>query len=149
MAARPADVITCVIKVHAVWAVEDRVLLAFCSCAAAYVSQVRLTAGVPKETFQGEARVSLTPAGAASLRKAGFGGVIVEAGAGAAARFAVRTPTSCRNLIRASLCLYLCAHSRLHCKFCHLCVLAESQMLFNPTPFYCCYKCHCRFVYAG
>jgi len=55
-----------------------------------------LVAGVPKETFQGEARVSLTPAGAASLRKAGFGGVVVEAGAGAAARFAVRMPSNCR-----------------------------------------------------
>ena len=47
------------------------------------------SAGVPKETFQGEARVSLTPAGAAALRKAGFGSVVVEADAGAAARFAV------------------------------------------------------------
>ena len=47
------------------------------------------SAGVPKETFHGEARVALTPAGAAALFKAGFGGVVVEANAGAAARFAV------------------------------------------------------------
>ncbi len=64
-------------------------------------------AGVPKETFQGEARVSLTPAGAASLRKAGFGGVVVEAGAGAAARFAVRTLTGCCSLSRGALYHYV------------------------------------------
>ncbi len=50
-------------------------------------------AGVPRETLQGEARVSLTPAGAAALRKAGFSGVVVEADAGAAARFAVSLQT--------------------------------------------------------
>lgn len=59
-------------------------------CIAANARRTTLTTGVPKETFQGEARVSLTPAGVASLRKAGFSGVVVEAGAGAAARFAVR-----------------------------------------------------------
>jgi len=42
---------------------------------------------VPKETFENECRVALTPAGVASLRKAGFKGVIVESGAGAAANF--------------------------------------------------------------
>ncbi len=46
--------------------------------------------GVPKETFPGEQRVALTPAGAAALLKAGFKAVVVERGAGAAAEFAVR-----------------------------------------------------------
>lgn len=46
-------------------------------------------AGVPKETFSGEKRVALSPAGVASLLKAGFGGVKVEKGAGAAAKFTV------------------------------------------------------------
>ena len=59
-----------------------------------------LAAGVPKETFPGEARVSLTPAGAAALRKAGFGEVVVEAGAGAAARFAVRVLPTAAALAR-------------------------------------------------
>ena len=45
--------------------------------------------GVPKETFPGEQRVALTPAGAAALLKAGFKAVVVERGAGAAAEFAV------------------------------------------------------------
>lgn len=44
--------------------------------------------GVPKESHPGEARVALTPTGAASLLKAGFKGVVVEAGAGARARVA-------------------------------------------------------------
>lgn len=44
-------------------------------------------AGVPKETFEGEQRVALTPAGVQSLLKAGFKSVIVESGAGAAASF--------------------------------------------------------------
>jgi Alanine dehydrogenase/PNT, N-terminal domain len=48
-----------------------------------------LTVGVPKETADSEKRVALTPAGAASLIKAGFKGVIVEAGAGAGAKFSV------------------------------------------------------------
>eukprot|EP01025_Chloroclados_australasicus_P030914 TRINITY_DN3113_c0_g2_i9.p1 TRINITY_DN3113_c0_g2~~TRINITY_DN3113_c0_g2_i9.p1 ORF type:complete len:620 (-),score=105.33 TRINITY_DN3113_c0_g2_i9:100-1959(-) len=45
-----------------------------------------LTVGVPRETFESEKRVALTPAGAASLIKAGFK-VQVEQGAGAAAQF--------------------------------------------------------------
>ncbi|PRW58793.1 NAD(P) mitochondrial isoform A [Chlorella sorokiniana] len=48
----------------------------------------QLTIGVPKETFPGEQRVALTPAGAAALLKAGFQAVVVERGAGAAAEFA-------------------------------------------------------------
>jgi H+-translocating NAD(P) transhydrogenase len=47
----------------------------------------RLQVGVARETFPGERRVALTPAGAAALRKAGFDGVRVETGAGAAANF--------------------------------------------------------------
>ncbi|KAI7844259.1 hypothetical protein COHA_002057 [Chlorella ohadii] len=50
-----------------------------------------LAIGVPKETFPGEQRVALTPAGAAALLKAGFKAVVVERGAGAAAEFAAFT----------------------------------------------------------
>lgn len=46
--------------------------------------------GVPRETFEGERRVALTPAGVAALHKAGFKGVVVEASAGALANFGVR-----------------------------------------------------------
>lgn len=46
-----------------------------------------LQVGVARETFPGERRIALSPAGAAALAKAGFGGVRVEAGAGAAAQF--------------------------------------------------------------
>ena len=42
--------------------------------------------GIPKETFPGETRVALIPAGAAALKKTGVD-VAVEAGAGAAAGF--------------------------------------------------------------
>lgn len=49
---------------------------------------------MPKETYESEARVALTPAGVASLRKAGFAGVVVESSAGAAANFSVRSPLS-------------------------------------------------------
>ena len=45
--------------------------------------------GVPKETFSGEKRVALSPAGVTALLKAGFKGVRVEKGAGAAAKFTV------------------------------------------------------------
>jgi NAD(P) transhydrogenase len=51
------------------------------------VSYTELVVGVPKESHAGERRVALTPAGAAALLKAGFRGVAVEAGAGAAANF--------------------------------------------------------------
>jgi H+-translocating NAD(P) transhydrogenase len=46
-----------------------------------------LQVGVARETFPGERRVALSPAGVAALAKAGFGGVRVQAGAGAAAQF--------------------------------------------------------------
>ena len=49
-----------------------------------------LHAGVPKETYESEARVALSPAGVAALRKAGFAGVVVESSAGVAANFSVR-----------------------------------------------------------
>lgn len=42
---------------------------------------------MPKESFENERRVALTPAGVAALRKAGFKEVIVESGAGALATF--------------------------------------------------------------
>ena len=42
--------------------------------------------GIPKETWPGETRVAVIPAGAAALKKAGLD-VAVESGAGAAAGF--------------------------------------------------------------
>jgi NAD(P) transhydrogenase len=44
---------------------------------------------VPKEIFENEKRVALTPAVVQSLLKAGFKSVVVEKGAGAAAEFTV------------------------------------------------------------
>lgn len=49
-------------------------------------------AGVPREIFENERRVALTPAGVAALKKAGFKNVVVEAQAGALANFSVRPP---------------------------------------------------------
>lgn len=49
-----------------------------------------LPAGIPRETYENERRVALTPQGVAALKKAGFKEVVVEAGAGAAANFSVR-----------------------------------------------------------
>lgn len=46
--------------------------------------------GVPREIFENERRVALSPQGVAALRKAGFKSVIVESGAGALANFSVR-----------------------------------------------------------
>src|SRR5689334_21039499 len=42
--------------------------------------------GIPKETWPGETRVAVIPAGAATLKKAGLD-VVVERGAGSAAGF--------------------------------------------------------------
>ena len=58
-------------------------------------------AGVPKETFDNEKRVALSPAGVATLLKAGFQGVLIEKGAGAGAKFAVSQAVhngSCQQL---------------------------------------------------
>lgn len=49
-----------------------------------------LPAGVPTETFSGERRVALTPAGARKLLDSGFHAVVVQRGAGALASFSVR-----------------------------------------------------------
>lgn len=46
----------------------------------------QLTVGVPKEIFQNEKRVALSPAGVQALVKQGFN-VVVESGAGEASRF--------------------------------------------------------------
>jgi NAD/NADP transhydrogenase alpha subunit len=48
------------------------------------------TAGVPKETFQGEKRVAITPTVVKTLLKAGFQEIRVEKGAGEASDFSVR-----------------------------------------------------------
>ena len=47
--------------------------------------------GVPKETLDRERRVALTPAGVATLLKAGFQSVLVQSSAGEAAKFKVST----------------------------------------------------------
>ncbi|KAF8844456.1 PNTB-domain-containing protein [Paxillus ammoniavirescens] len=46
-----------------------------------------LTVGAPRETYPNERRVSLTPQNVALLKKKGFGSVLVERDAGAAAQF--------------------------------------------------------------
>jgi len=46
-----------------------------------------LIVGIPRENFQNERRVSLTPQNAAVLRKKGFNKVLVEHNAGAQAQF--------------------------------------------------------------
>ena len=51
-----------------------------------------LPAGIPRETFRHEQRVAVTPASCIALLKAGFQGVVVESGAGAAAGFVVIPP---------------------------------------------------------
>ncbi|KAL4423593.1 hypothetical protein ABPG77_004633 [Micractinium sp. CCAP 211/92] len=59
----------------------------FASSAAAGVPYTQLSVGVPRETYENERRVALTPAGVAALRKAGFKSVVVESGAGKLASF--------------------------------------------------------------
>jgi NAD(P) transhydrogenase len=51
------------------------------------VPYTQLSIGIPRETYENERRVALTPQGVAALKKAGFKEVVVEAGAGAAANF--------------------------------------------------------------
>ncbi|KIY43348.1 PNTB-domain-containing protein, partial [Fistulina hepatica ATCC 64428] len=51
------------------------------------VPYASLTVGVPRETFPGERRVALTPSNVSLLLKKGFGRVLVQSGAGAAAQF--------------------------------------------------------------
>lgn len=46
----------------------------------------QLTVGVPKEIFQNERRVALSPAGVQALIKQGFN-VVVESGAGESSKF--------------------------------------------------------------
>lgn len=47
----------------------------------------QLSIGVPKETFDGEQRVAVTPDGVKTLLKKGFRAVTVESGAGQASNF--------------------------------------------------------------
>ncbi|EFN59205.1 hypothetical protein CHLNCDRAFT_138139 [Chlorella variabilis] len=58
------------------------------------VPYTQLSVGVPRETFENERRVALTPQGVAALRKAGFKSVVVESGAGALANFSDEEYTS-------------------------------------------------------
>ncbi|KAI3433374.1 hypothetical protein D9Q98_003191 [Chlorella vulgaris] len=55
--------------------------------AAQGVPYAELSVGVPRETFENERRVALTPQGVGALKKAGFKEVVVESGAGALANF--------------------------------------------------------------
>ncbi|KAI1882002.1 hypothetical protein AGOR_G00246180 [Albula goreensis] len=55
-------------------------------CASPGVPYKQLTVGVPKEIFQNERRVALSPAGVQALIKQGFN-VVVESGAGESAKF--------------------------------------------------------------
>ncbi|KAM6986133.1 NAD(P) transhydrogenase, mitochondrial [Aplochiton taeniatus] len=55
-------------------------------CAAPGVPYKQLTVGVPKEIFQNERRVAISPAGVQALIKQGFN-VVVETGAGEASKF--------------------------------------------------------------
>jgi hypothetical protein len=48
--------------------------------------------GVPKEIFENERRVAVTPAVVQQLLKAGFQSVVVESGAGKEAKFSVSSP---------------------------------------------------------
>lgn len=52
-----------------------------------HVPYPELTIGVPKETYEAEKRVAITPTNAALLLKRGFGRVLIEKDAGAAASF--------------------------------------------------------------
>ncbi|XP_061657824.1 NAD(P) transhydrogenase, mitochondrial [Syngnathoides biaculeatus] len=55
-------------------------------CASPGIPYKQLTVGVPKEIFQNERRVALSPAGVQALIKQGFN-VVVEAGAGESSKF--------------------------------------------------------------
>ncbi|KAF7309809.1 hypothetical protein MIND_00352800 [Mycena indigotica] len=58
-----------------------------------------LAVGVPRETFQSERRVALTPQNVQVLRKKGFGKVLVEKDAGASAQFSDEQYTSAGAII--------------------------------------------------
>lgn len=55
--------------------------------ATAAIPYSKLSIGIAAETFPNEARVALTPAGVATLKKAGLASVLVEKGAGANSQF--------------------------------------------------------------
>ncbi|KAM3873923.1 NAD(P) transhydrogenase, mitochondrial [Diretmus argenteus] len=55
-------------------------------CASPGIPYKQLTVGVPKEIFQNERRVALSPAGVQALTKQGFN-VVVESGAGESSKF--------------------------------------------------------------
>uniref|UniRef100_A0A665VEB0 proton-translocating NAD(P)(+) transhydrogenase n=1 Tax=Echeneis naucrates TaxID=173247 RepID=A0A665VEB0_ECHNA len=63
------------------------ILLYFFSLPPSGISYKQLTVGVPKEIFQNERRVALSPAGVQALIKQGFN-VVVESGAGEPSKFA-------------------------------------------------------------
>ncbi|KAK7896280.1 hypothetical protein WMY93_021605 [Mugilogobius chulae] len=59
---------------------------ALARCASPGIPYKQITVGVPKEIFQNERRVALSPAGVQALIKQGFN-VVVEAGAGESSKF--------------------------------------------------------------
>lgn len=64
----------------------SELLLKLFFCGFVGIPYKQLTVGVPKEIFQNEKRVALSPAGVQALVKQGFN-VIVESGAGEASKF--------------------------------------------------------------
>lgn len=61
-------------------------MLSALSSSPAGIPYKQLTVGVPKEVFQNERRVALSPAGVQALVKQGFN-VVVESGAGEPSKF--------------------------------------------------------------
>lgn len=72
----------CTQKYVLLQALLDSVILLF----PAGIPYKQLTVGVPKEIFQNERRVAISPAGVEALIKQGFN-VVVESGAGESAKF--------------------------------------------------------------
>ncbi|KAJ8261537.1 hypothetical protein COCON_G00172600 [Conger conger] len=70
-------------------------------CASPGVPYKQLTVGVPREVFQDELRVALSPAGVQALIKQGFN-VVVESGAGDAAKFSDDLYTQAGAAIRGA-----------------------------------------------
>jgi nicotinamidase-related amidase len=92
-------------------------LLALITFAKAYSCCTLLfTAGVPKETFQGEKRVAITPTVVKTLLKAGFQEIRVEKGAGEASDFSVRAAWQAAAAAKhmLSLLLQLCGSDAAH-----------------------------------
>ena len=89
-----------------------------------------LYAGVPKETFEREKRVALSPAGVAALLKAGFQGVVVQSSAGEAAKFQVSQQVSGRHTMESTVARQIGGAS--YCFFLTL-VLRRLGIIWQPA----------------